>query len=310
MVAAAKATDEQILAAYSETRSVWRAGERLGICGQSVHERLTKLGANKPINHWTANDDAVLLDRYEAARNDGNLKKLAESLGRTKHFICRQARRLGLTSPRVRMRSHEEKIRFGSIMSIHAKRRIREKGHPRGMLGKKHSSATISVLSEASVKTWHTRTDEQNAAIVLQGMKTRERNGTLYMPRKGTTWKAGWREIGGVKKYYRSRWEANYARYLDLLKQHGEIKEWLHEPETFWFEKIQRGCRSYLPDFRIVQKNDSVEYHEVKGYMDDRSKTKIKRMAKYHPKVKLIVIEAKSYRAIEKSCKPLIKDWE
>ena len=89
--------------------------------------------------------------------------------------------------------------------------------------------------------------------------------------------KSGWREIGGIRKYYRSRWEANYARYLEFLKVNGEIEKWEHEPETFWFEGIKRGVMSYLPDFRVTEKNGDIVFHEVKGWMDARSITKIKR---------------------------------
>lgn len=130
------------------------------------------------------------------------------------------------------------------------------------------------------------------------------------MNRANASWKASWREIGGVRKYYRSRWEANYARYLDSLKIKGDVVKWEHEPETFWFEGIKRGCMSYLPDFKIEFANGRIEYHEVKGWMDDRSITKIKRMAKYHPKVKLVVIDAKAYKKLEKEVKKNIADWE
>lgn len=128
--------------------------------------------------------------------------------------------------------------------------------------------------------------------------------------REGASWKAGWRDFGGIRKYYRSRWEANYARYLQWLKEHGQIASWEHEPTTFWFAGIKRGCVSYLPDFRVIEMSGSVAYHEVKGWMDDRSKTKIKRMAKYHPTVKLIVIEAKAYKEIERKMAAIITGWE
>ncbi len=49
--------------------------------------------------------------------------------------------------------------------------------------------------------------------------------------------------------YFRSRWERNWARYLNFLVQHGEITGWEYEPKTFWFHKIKRGTRSYKPDF-------------------------------------------------------------
>jgi len=145
----------------------------------------------------------------------------------------------------------------------------------------------------------------------LKAAKTREKNGTQQtMNRANASWGCGWREIGEIRKYYRSKWEANYARYLEWLRIKGEIQSWLHEPETFWFDGIRRGCMSYLPDFRVVESNGSVVYHEVKGWMDDRSKTKIKRMAKYHPLVKLIVVDSKAYNAIKKTMQPIIKGWE
>lgn len=68
------------------------------------------------------------------------------------------------------------------------------------------------------------------------------------------------------------------------------ISSWEYEPDTFWFEKIKRGVRSYTPDFKIVHKDGTVEYHEVKGWMDKKSQTKIKRMAIYHPEIKLVVL--------------------
>jgi hypothetical protein len=128
--------------------------------------------------------------------------------------------------------------------------------------------------------------------------------------RDAASWKAGWREIGGKRNYYRSRWEANYARYLQWLQDRGEIIGWEHEPETFWFDGIKRGCVSYLPDFRVIERNGTVEYHEVKGWMDERSLTKIRRMAKYHPAVVLIVIDAPQYRAIARDAAVLIDGWE
>ena len=124
------------------------------------------------------------------------------------------------------------------------------------------------------------------------------------------SWKAGWRTVGGQRCYFRSKWEANYARVLEWLKQRNQIEKWEHEPETFWFDGVKRGTVSYLPDFRVTNPGGSVEYHEVKGWMDARSKTKIKRMEKYHPTVKLMVIDAKSYRSIAKTFGKAVPNWE
>jgi hypothetical protein len=126
----------------------------------------------------------------------------------------------------------------------------------------------------------------------------------------GDSWKAAHRTIGGVQKYYRSRWEANYARYLEWLRARGDIQAWAHEPKTFWFEKIRRGVCSYLPDFMVTENSGAVIFHEVKGWMDARSATKLKRMAKYHPDVKIIVIDAKPYAALERALGKIIPGWE
>jgi hypothetical protein len=113
----------------------------------------------------------------------------------------------------------------------------------------------------------------------------------------------------GLEGYFKSRWEANVARYLEFLKGRGEINDWKYEPETFWFEKIKRGVRSYTPDFRVEETSGAVVYWEVKGYMDARSKTKIKRMRIYHPDIKLVLIDREGYKAISKWSR-LILGWE
>jgi len=108
--------------------------------------------------------------------------------------------------------------------------------------------------------------------------------------------------------FARSRWEANIGAYLQFLKEKNEIKDWEHEPKTFWFLEIKRGVRSYLPDFFITNNDDSTYFIEVKGYMDAKSKTKLKRMAKYYPDVRVDVIEEKRYNAIKRNSS-LYKHW-
>lgn len=121
---------------------------------------------------------------------------------------------------------------------------------------------------------------------------------------------AAWRTVGGTRSFFRSKWEANYARWLEYLRSQGNLEKWEHEPETFWFDGIRRGVCSYLPDFKVTRAGGSVEYHEVKGWMDPRSKTKIKRMAKYHPQVKLLVVDKKQYARLKRDVGPLVPGWE
>jgi len=111
--------------------------------------------------------------------------------------------------------------------------------------------------------------------------------------------KRGYHDIDGVRFFFRSHWEANYARYLSFLVKQKQIKKWEFEPDTFWFSQIKRGVRSYLPDFKIFNNDGAIEYHEIKGYMDSKSKTKIKRMGKYYPDIVLRVIGEKQYGEIK-----------
>lgn len=121
---------------------------------------------------------------------------------------------------------------------------------------------------------------------------------------------ADWREIGGRRIYFRSRWEANYARWLELLRTRGKIRSWEHEPKTFWFEGIKRGVCSYLPDFEVTNPDGSTYLVEVKGWMTPRSKTAIKRMAKYHPTVKLLVVDQKQYARLGRDVRHVVPGWE
>jgi Protein of unknown function (DUF1064) len=111
--------------------------------------------------------------------------------------------------------------------------------------------------------------------------------------------------------FFRSAWEANYARYLNWLKVRGDIHEWQYEADVFWFEKIKRGVRSYKPDFKVWDREGTAPYYiEVKGWMDARSATKIKRMRIYFPKVRLDVVNQRAYKEIADKLGRMIPGWE
>lgn len=90
----------KIVECYDRLRNVWRVGEELGLSGQWVHELLTSLNAVDKRNFWTTVDDEVLAERYAEHKASGTLQILADTLGRTKQFICRKAKKLGLTNSR------------------------------------------------------------------------------------------------------------------------------------------------------------------------------------------------------------------
>ncbi len=109
--------------------------------------------------------------------------------------------------------------------------------------------------------------------------------------------------------FFRSTWEANYARYLNWLISIGEINRWEFEPDTYEFP-IKRGSRFYTPDFKVFNNDNSVEYHEVKGYMDQRSATKLKRMTKYYPQIKVVLIDKDVYHNIANVMSAMLPEWE
>lgn len=287
---------------------------------------------------WTPEKTAFLVENYP---QKGKLW-CANALGMKEHQIRYKASQLGLRARGVseawieKQKSHSKRLagrkrpEQAAVMrravidkGLHIQgeeirkrtgaavaNRIASKGHPRGMAGKKHTEAARAKMSKSGLLRVASESADVKDARLMKALKTKAEKGNLVNPRTGTSWKAGWREIGGSRKYYRSKWEANYAHYLEWLKQGGHIKSWAHEPKTFWFEGVKRGCVSYLPDFHVVENDGSEAYHEVKGWMDARSATKIRRMAKYHPDVKLIVIDKKAYAELKKKVSVIVPGWE
>lgn len=267
---------------------------------------------------WSDAEVAALIAAYADLTRPVALKALAEKLGRGKANVCRKARALGLTNhrrPKVEQRKTTKK--YATLAEAHAavgaatKARIAAKGHPRGAAGIKHSPEALRAISEKSRQSWadpnsghHSDSRKQSAS---DRMIERVANGEM---RSGhTRCRGGKREdIGDT--YFRSAWEANYARYLNLLKTNGEILDWAYEPKTFTFDHIKRGTRAYTPDFRVDLVGGGHVWHEVKGWMDAKSKTRLARFARCYPAEKLIVVDSKWFRSANKTLGALIPNWE
>ena len=120
----------------------------------------------------------------------------------------------------------------------------------------------------------------------------------------------GWRKIEDKRHYFRSRWEANYARYLQWMKSQKLILDWQFEPQTFWFESIKRGVRSYLPDFKVIRMDSTHYWVEVKGFYDRKSMTKIKRFNKYYSHEELRLVDKSWFLTNSTKLSKLILSWE
>lgn len=278
-------------------------------------------GGSKKNPIWTEGDVETLRAAYALrSRESESVAQIARRLGRSCFAVQIKASSLKLKkrwskcqNGKVAMARESRSITWNNlspeqqhqILSARRKLVLSKIGHPKGMQGKHHSQKTKDLIS-----TIHSG-KKVPREIIEKGMKTKiERYGKVAPLIPRGSWKAGWRQIGDRRIYARSIWEANYARFLEFQKVWGQIADWEHEPETFWFEKIKRGIRSYLPDFKLTLTNGNVEYHEVKGWMDPASKTKIKRMAKYHPAVVLNVIDARWFKANLAKLRGCIPEWE
>lgn len=245
-----------------------------------------------------------------------SLKRLAGLMGRPKANISRYARQLGLTN-RNRPKPYLEKLKTlkpkqRTIPGFQSAGLWQTNIHPKGMLGKTHSPEYRKAISERMKAQWADPNSILNSELFKlnrsDSMTFRRANNPPTNPYSRA--KRGRRsDLGG--KFFKSRWEANFARYLNFLKASGNILSWEYEPIRFDFEKIKRGTRSYLPDFAVMDKVDSEPYfYEVKGWMDKKSATRLKRMGLYHPKVRLIIIGAKEYKEIEIKLGKVIPNWE
>ena len=309
--------DDKRLIALHGTMTIREIADALGRSSASIRGRVTRLGLAKR-QLWSAEEEAQIIEAYRKAGESGflDLDKIAKSLGRMKSNVCRKAKMLSLpTNPnRVKVAEKKDRRRFkGDAEALNEWRRMpkwTERPHPRGMAGKKHSDETKRTIGLRSRDWWLFTPVEKREEITAKMLRTKAAKGIGPAKVKRGSWDAGWREIGGKRNFYRSRWEANYARYLQWLKENGDIVDWQHEPETFWFDAIKRGVRSYKPDFRVTENNGKSVLHEVKGWMDSRSRTTLRRMKKYHPQEKIVLIDGKQYRAIRSKVMAMIPEWE
>ncbi len=303
---------------YYKTHTHKQIAEMVGVSHHAVRNACSENGWIKRDDQWSDADIAKLIAWYVRpgcqARDTLKLDALAKELGRQKSNVCRKAKTLGLTDL-ARPIALEETRRQRSRL---AKQAIARNGHPRGALGMKHSAETLKVISEKSKQAW---ADQKKRPIlgVLKRVKTVRTNLARYgvaSPVQGinngrnvySRCRRGVREDLGF--FVRSRWEANYARYLKWLQSQGAISAWEYEPITFRFDGVGRGPYTYKPDFKVVGNDGSVWFHEVKGWMDSASKGKIKRFAKFYPQHELVIVDAKQYRAIASKLSGVIPNWE
>lgn len=281
-----------------------------------TEEMVAFLTENYPVKGkmWCA--DAMDLKEHQIRTKASSLKLASRGISeawleeRKKHSLRMTGRKRPEQAAVMKKAIHEKglHIRDGKKISEQRKEWLKNNEHPRGMLGKKHSDETKKRFSETSKQTWINYSDKQRKSKIDKQIRTQHERGH-FKNREKSTWKFGERKIGDKLIFFRSRWEANYARVLELQKNDGFIKDWAHEPQRFFGHGEWKGT-CYLPDFLVTKNDWSTEYHEVKGWMCERSTAKIKMMRECFPDHLLVVITKREYDIVKNHYSEKIDDWE
>lgn len=284
--------DEFLRSNYPQRGKSWSA-ERLGRSEGSIRKRASVL--------------RLRLSRNGDFFKDFQSRAAATKIGRKRPQqadVIRRLHQLGkmTQTPEQRKRRSEGTQRWFVL-----------NGHPRGFLGHRHTERVRLEQASRSRRLWA----DPNSKVNSEEFRNRKSDQVMLRRKNGLFNNGGYSRCKGGRRsdlggmFFRSSWEANYARILQFLKAHGGIYDWLYEAEEFWFHEIKRGTRSYLPDFKVWDKQGSIpRFVEVKGWMDQKSRTKLDRMKQYYPTVKLEVVGAKEYRVLKRQMQALIPNWE
>jgi hypothetical protein len=245
-------------------------------------------------------------------------------MNRTVSLICRKAREMGLTkigrNSLLRIEnSRNELINYYNTdagkqtklqISLSLKELFKDKNnHPRGMLGKHQDEEFRKDRSLYAKEYWYNITPEQLQHRLNKYRQTRINNYTNNK-NKLTKQNNPYSRCHGGKRsdigdiYFRSSWEANFARICNY-----ENIQWKYESQKFIFENVDDGILSYTPDFYLLEYDKIIE---IKGWMNKQSVLRLEKFKKYYPNEynKLIIITEKEYKLLKTRYKNMIENFE
>ena len=277
-----------------------------------------RLGLN--LKHITFSDKEKELIKlfYNSNKDKIDLEGFSKELKKPKTSISRYARTIGLTNSNRQLSDiakrnlskslndyrnseyyiHEIKPKADELLLYYA-----QNEHPKGMLNKHHSMDTRCKMSISHIDYFASLSNDEKHRRIMKSVETTRKNGGY-----NTTKNAYSRCHGGYRHdldmYFRSSWEANTARLLNLLNI-----QWIYEYKRFDFVNEHNGVLSYQPDFYLPEYETWIE---VKGWMDDKSKKRLDLFKKYYPIEynNLTLIDEKYYHYIESKYSHDIKNWE
>ena len=179
----------------------------------------------------TDEEKAVITDWYLKHPNVLELDELSRLIGRPKTTISRCAKELGLTisnrplsdaaiqkgnRTRERYLSSEEYIRFVKPAQIELLSYYAKNKHPRGMAGKHHNDSAKMRISKAVTMRWERMGDTEKREFIARRKAACAEKGMFRTTENSySRCHGGFR--GDIGHYFRSSWEANYARFLNFL---------------------------------------------------------------------------------------------
>lgn len=140
-----RVTNEQIIEAYKATGSVWQAAKRLGVVGQSVWERLQRLGVRMSGSAWSTAELTELRRLAESC----TISEIAIRLGRPYYGVAIKLSRLGLAK-RFGNKIKKLKPEPGELSRIVALKYAQQLPSHRGPLrqfAKRHSVALGTLVA-------------------------------------------------------------------------------------------------------------------------------------------------------------------
>lgn len=276
-----------------------------------------RLGLNQKLAVFTNEEKELIREFYEKNSEQINLDDFAKKMNRPKTSICRYAKKEGLTNPSRPITDSKKKLLSDKAKEYIATEKYKKEvypkqvalltyyaqnEHPRGMLDKHHTDNVRQKMSKSHIELAQNMTTKEKHDIAMKAVQTRLKNCGY-----NTTSNAYSRCRGGIRPdlncYFRSSWEANVARILNYKN----IK-WEYEIKRFFFEEIVDGVASYQPDFYLPEYN---KWIEVKGWMDKKSKIRLKLFKEQFPDEynKLILIDEKYYTQLRDNYSS-IENWE
>lgn len=94
---------------------------------------------------------------------------------------------------------------------------------------------------------------------------------------------------------YDSLAEMRYAMILDLRKKVGEILDWWPQQSILLKVNGVLICKM-IADFKLLMRDKTIEYIEVKGVSTAAFKLKLKLLRALHPEIRYTLVPASSVR--------------